>query len=109
MRQVTLVCGPPGAGKAAYVAKRREAGDVVLDQNAIGSNGYRRGLIKVALMTSGRAWVIRCCPGQLARAQLAQQVRATEVVLLAPPLGVLLHQAAGTRDARRAMARARDW
>lgn len=32
---VTLVCGPPGAGKSAWVAARRRVSDVVVDLDAI--------------------------------------------------------------------------
>lgn len=34
-RPVTLVCGPPGAGKSTHVARHRKGGDLVLDLDAI--------------------------------------------------------------------------
>lgn len=33
--RVMLVCGPPGAGKAAYVTRFRKAGDLVVDTDAL--------------------------------------------------------------------------
>lgn len=109
MRQVILVTGPPRAGKTTYVAQRRQPGDVVLDQDAIGAGGYKRGLSRVALMQAGRAWVIRCAPGMLARHALALQVRATEVILLCPDPSILFARGAARGDAKQSAGAIREW
>ena len=67
MRRVILVAGPPCSGKTTYVTQRAKPGDLVLDQDAIGAAAMRQGLAKVAAMTDGTAWVIRCSPGPTQR------------------------------------------
>jgi hypothetical protein len=109
MRQVVLVAGPPCAGKSTYVAQRRQPGDIVLDQDAIGADAFKRGLTKVGLMRAGRAWVIRCAPGAQARAALAAKIRATEVVLLAPAPAVLFSRGAARANPARVAATIREW
>jgi hypothetical protein len=109
LRQVVLVAGPPCAGKSTYVAQRRQPGDIVLDQDAIGADAFKRGLARVGLMTEGRAWVIRCAPGALARAELAKRIRATDVVVLIPTPGELSRRGAGRPDTRRVVGAIREW
>lgn len=108
-RAVTLVTGPPCAGKTTYVSQRAQPGDIVLDQDAIGAAAMRAGLARVATMTTGTAWVIRCCPGPSRRQALAQQIRATDVVLLRPDDAELLARAARRPDPRRHIQAVRDW
>jgi len=127
MRRVTLVSGPPCAGKSTFVEQRRSVGDLVVDFDAeastLGSGGKwkhtaavgdateRRiqDLIEtVAAMVDGTAWVIRCAPEAEAREALAARVRADRVIVLRPALGVLLERAARrplVRETRRAIMR----
>jgi hypothetical protein len=49
-----------------------------------------RLVAEVSRMRSGGAWVIRCVPDPVARAELAELLRADRVVVLLPPLGVLM-------------------
>lgn len=108
-RTVTLVAGPPCAGKTTYVAQHARPGDIVLDQDAIGATAMRQGLARVAIMTDGTAWVIRCCPGPQRRQAFAQQIRATNVILLRPTDEELLTRAAHRPDPRRHIQAVRDW
>lgn len=111
MRRVTLVCGPPCAGKSTWVREHAAPADLVvcfdLLARAAGSRGehrhshahraqagtaFRRACAQLA--TADRtAWVIRCAPTAAERAQLAQHVRADTVLVLMPPLTVALGRA----------------
>jgi Uncharacterized protein conserved in bacteria len=108
MRRVILVAGPPCSGKTTYVTQRAKPGDLVLDQDAIGAAAMRQGLAKVAAMTDGTAWVIRCSPGPRRREEFARQIRA-EVVLLTAPEPELIARAAHRPNPRRHIQAVRDW
>lgn len=108
-RAVTLVTGPPCAGKSTHVAQHARPGDIVLDQDVIGAAAMRAGLAHVAAMTTGTAWVIRCCPGPTRRQALAAQLRATDVLLLRPDDAELLARAARRPHPRRHIQAVRDW
>lgn len=85
MREVILVCGPPCAGKTTYVQQHARPGDRILDADQLGYHQMQRALTEVALMQDGRAWVIRCAPGEAARATLRGVLDADRIVLLNPP------------------------
>lgn len=108
-RSVILVAGPPCSGKTTYVAARAKPGDVILDQDVIGATAMRQGLTQVAGMTSGTAWVIRCCPGPQRRATFARQIGATDTVLLTAPAEELIARAAHRPTPRRHIQAVRDW
>ena len=107
-RKVTLVCGPPCAGKTTWVAQRAQPDDIVLDQDVIGPAAMRVGLAHVAAMTSGTAWVIRCAPGRAHREALARQLGA-EIVLLDPGIDEAIRRALGRPEPRAAIRAVRDW
>lgn len=110
-RQVTVVCGPPCAGKTTWVAEHAQPGDTVLDIDVLaklcgsgrdhGHEGrhYRAAqdeydqLCQVVSASNTNAWVIRGAPEPAARKKLADAVGATRVVVLLPPRGVLLARA----------------
>lgn len=92
MRRVILVTGPPCAGKSSYARDHAQPGDLILDQDQLGPAAMTKAIEQVARMTSGTAWVIRCCAGQVRRSQLAAMLRA-EVVHLQPDTSVLLARA----------------
>jgi 5-methylcytosine-specific restriction endonuclease McrA len=108
MRQVTLVAGPPCAGKTTWVAARSGPRDLVLDQDVIGAAAMNRALATLAT-SSSTAWVIRCCAGPTRRAAFAQQIRATDTVLLAPDRNTLIARAARRTNPRRHIAAVDAW
>lgn len=119
MHPVTLVCGPPCAGKTTWVDRQARAGDLVLDfdQIARGELGspfkwdhtpkvWREAerLIRERMRVLGEqgpdrpSWVIRTIPDGHTRAVVARNIGATRRVLLLPPERVLLERAAGRPD-----------
>lgn len=102
MRSVTLVAGPPAAGKSTYVASQAQPGDLVIDWErlvqAVSVDAGRaqdeptRRLVgdlrRTAFASLGaagenvRAWVIAGVPSASDRAQLAKEIGATETVLV---------------------------
>lgn len=109
--RVTLVCGPPCAGKTTYVAEQAKPGDTVLDIDVLAKlNGsprdhghegryYRaaqveyQALCEVVRTSTVAAWVIRGAPEPAARQQLAEACGATRIVVLLPPRDVLYARA----------------
>jgi AAA domain-containing protein len=114
-RKVTLVCGPPCAGKTTWVADHAKPGDTVLDIDVLaklcGSNRehvhegrhYRAAqaefdqLCDVVFASTATAWVIRGAPEADKRRALADRINATRVVVLLPSENVL-HARALQRD-----------
>lgn len=108
MRQVTLVAGPPCAGKTSYVTARAGHDDLVLDQDTIGPAAMTQALATMPGYT-GTSWVIRCAAGPTRRAQLAERIRATDTVLLVPDRTLLVARARQRPDPRRHLAAVDAW
>src|SRR4051812_27437058 len=104
MRQVTLIAGPPCAGKTTYAAAHARPADLILDQDVIGATAMTRALRALATMTTGTAWVIRCCAGPARRLAFATSIRATDTVLLTPDRATLVARAARRPNPRRHIA-----
>lgn len=111
---VTLVCGPPGAGKSTYVRRHATPGDLVLDFDALMSaltllETHRKPehllpfgweardaiLAKLERATAfpGRVWLIDPAPERARRDAIRQRFHA-ELVLLATPAEVCLQRIA---------------
>ena len=126
-RQVTIVCGPPCAGKTTWVRERAQAGDLVVDYDDIarrlgsprqhdhGPRYHRRVEAVIARALAGieagrheRAWVIRSLPSTTERDALARRLSASVVVLDEPD--EVLHERARRRDNPSRTIRAiREW
>lgn len=118
LRRVTLVTGPPCAGKSTYVARHAHPDDVILcvdtfarDAGSTSVHGghagrhwqaaerrFRRGCAELAAQVDASAWVIRGVPEPRARAQLAAHIGATRVVVLLPTLDVAYTRALARGD-----------
>ena len=116
IHRVTIVCGPPCAGKTTWVAEHATPGDTVLDVDVLaklcgsdrdhGHEGryYRAAntefwaLSEAVRASQVTAWVIRGAPEPAARKKLADACGATRTIVLLPPRDVL-HMRALERDA----------
>ncbi len=99
---VTLVCGPPAAGKTTWAEARAGPGDQIIDLDAIcrslGSRSshdhprhikrmaerVRRSLEDRADETDGETFVIRCLPNPVDREAVAKRLGARVVMLAVP-------------------------
>ena len=104
MTQVTIVCGPPGAGKTHYVMQRLKWGDVLLDIDLLfaalsGQAMYDKPatLLKMVLRvrdtvvaelqgpnTIARAWLITSTTKHAEIAGMANKLKAKVVVIETP-------------------------
>lgn len=107
-RRVTLVAGPPCAGKSTHVREHASPGALVLDQDVIGRKAMLRHLARIH-STTGEVWVIRCAPGPEARARFARSIGADDVVLLCPDESTLSERAAARPNPAGARQAIRAW
>jgi len=109
---VVLVTGPPCAGKNHYVDEHREAGDTVLDRDAMGPKAYERALRSLNRSPGGRTattWVIARLPGPDRREAYVSEIGALQHVHLNPGLQVLLARARRRPNPPREVAAVRAW
>jgi len=128
VRSVTLVCGPPCAGKTTYVRQHAVEGDVVLDLDDIAQDlgsdqewlharstamranrRLRLGIVTVGNADAVSAWVIRCAPDGHRRRHLAYKLRATSVVVLKPPVALVMERALSRPDHRKTQRLINNW
>lgn len=107
-RRVTLVTGPPCAGKTTYAQTHAQLGDIIADRDhiaqelgAISLHNHlpviashaehimRTRLTDIAEMTTGTAWVIRSAPDPVERETLATWLQADQVLVLLPDAELL--------------------
>lgn len=125
MRSVTLVAGPPCAGKTTLVKRLASPGAPAfdLDEFAVAAGSPARWMhpklyldLADARMWAaardlasfdGEAWLIRCAPAMGRRWEYAGRIKATRVIVLMPPIEVVLARV-GDRPHGTAEA-IRDW
>lgn len=111
---ITVVTGPPCAGKSTYVATHRDPGDVVIDfdviAQAFGSSGHDHSPVHVAMaqdawrsavtlapMLGAPVWIVHAQPG--AGALRNYQRWGARVLVLDPGEAVVRERAARERPA----------
>lgn len=116
---VTLVCGPPAAGKSRYVAERAGPADLVIDLDVIAAglvggatrhDWSRADLLQDAMWRrnamlgglarrrSGRCWLIMLEPSAVGRMWWRDRLGSVDVVVLEASAEHCARQAAGDPD-----------
>lgn len=109
---ITLVCGPPCAGKSTYVSECALDGDLVLDHDLIAqrfgspvSHGHAKKFrslaeneirVRVAEIRAGlhpRAWVIRTMPRPALQVAYANRLGGARIVVIDPGIEVCRQRA----------------
>lgn len=102
--RITLVCGPPGAGKAEYVRRLRKTGDLIVDTDSLfsalsGQPRYDQPANLVPFVAEARdiilarlerdpsvtAWLIGAGATRGARRRVSLPLSARVIVLATPP------------------------
>lgn len=112
------MAGPPCGGKTTWTLEHAEPGDLILDWDllceALGSpadHGHPEAVKRAAWdawdiimrrlsageYQCGHAYVVRCVPAPAERAELAEILRSTRVVVVDPGLDECLARAAANR------------
>ena len=109
---LTIVCGPPAAGKSTYVKSAAAAGDLVIDlddiiheifgtqrttckrQRLVGLEERNRRLVGLSFYSgpAKRAWFITGAASPAARERWKRLLNADEVILLLPPQSLCLQR-----------------
>lgn len=127
-RYVTLICGPPCAGKSTLAQHLREPGDFVLDLDVIArrlgsptgwrhetevwqqAEGiYRAALNRLAAAEYGTVFVVRCLPNPWERHRVARGIRANRVLVINPGMATCLTRAKADRRPAGTYTVIRNW
>jgi hypothetical protein len=97
---IRLITGPPGAGKNTYIEKNKKPEDVVFDFDILRSmtgSVERAKVMREAFEADlqnyeNDVWVIRCVADAKARTELAERLKAEQVVVIETPADVAKKQ-----------------
>lgn len=123
-RNVTLVCGPPCAGKNTYIAQHASPDATIVDLDDIARElGSPRQWLHAprywrpaqdiwwrrAAQLDGEAYAIRSVPAAADRQRVAEHVRADHVIVLLPPEAELYARAQARPDPHRTRGAIAQW
>lgn len=122
MKQVTVVTGPPAAGKTTHVREHAKPGDVIIDYDLIANalsgqdadnheheahiqavtKAARTAALDAAIKTSARIWLIHAMPSPKQQAEYS--ARGAEIITIDPGKDVVMSRIKDQRPARMAKA-----
>lgn len=122
MEQVTVVTGPPAAGKTTHVRQHAQPGDVIIDYDLIANalsgqdadnhehpthiqavtKAARQAALDAAIKTSARTWLIHATPS--AKQQANYSARGAEIITIDPGEEVVMRRIKAQRPAHMAKA-----
>lgn len=122
MANVTVVTGPPAAGKTTHVRQYAQPGDVIIDYDLIANalsgqdednhdhpahiqavtKAARQAALEAAVNTSARIWLIHAMPSE--KQQVNYSARGAEIITIDPGKTTVMKRIKAERPARMAKA-----
>lgn len=122
MVNVTVVTGPPAAGKTTHVREHAQDGDVIIDFDLIANalsgkeadnhehaahiqavtKAARQAALDAAIKTSARVWLIHAIPSEKQQAEYS--ARGADIITIDPGKDVVMKRIKAERPARMAKA-----
>lgn len=122
MANVTVVTGPPAAGKTTHVREHAQPGDVIIDYDHLANalsgqdadnhvheahiqtitRAARTAALDAAIKTSARIWLIHAMPSK--KQQVNYSARGAEIITIDPGKDVVMKRIKAKRPARMAKA-----
>ena len=122
MANVTVVTGPPAAGKTTHVRQHAQPGDVIIDYDHLANalsgqdednhdhpahiqaitRAARQAALDAAVNTSARVWLIHAMPSK--KQQANYSARGAEIITIDPGKDVVMKRIKTERPARMAKA-----
>lgn len=122
MAGVTVVTGPPAAGKTTHVRQHAQPGDVIIDYDLIANalsgqdednhehpahiqtvtKAARQAALEAAINTSARVWLIHAMPSE--KQQVNYSARGAEIITIDPGKEIVMKRIKAERPARMAKA-----
>lgn len=122
MANVTVVTGPPAAGKTTHVRQHAQPGDVIIDYDHLANalsgqdednhdhpahiqavtKAARQAALDAAINTSARIWLIHAMPSE--KQQVNYSARGAEIITIDPGKEVVMRRIKAERPARMAKA-----
>lgn len=122
MSKVTVVTGPPAAGKTTHVRQHAQPGDVIIDYDLIANalsgqdadnhehpahiqaitRAARQAALDAAINTSARIWLIHATPSE--KQQVNYSARGAEIITIDPGKDIVMKRIKTQRPAHMAKA-----